>query len=293
MRRVIFALALAALLAAAGRVAAQAPSAAQRSSDAAAGAAADAAGTARPRIVASPERPSPPLSGSAFQSAETRQREADEFSNPAFLWVEEGRRIWGAPAGAVGRSCASCHGPPEGRMSGVATRYPRVEARGAATPHLVNLEGQINICRTERQQALPLAYESKELLALTTLVASQSRGMPRGVEVGGAAAPFFEAGRTFWQTRQGQLDLACTQCHDQLAGRRLRGDRISQGQSDGWPAYRLEWQGLGSLHRRLRACSLGVRAEVLDFGASKYLALELYLAWRGEGLPLSAPGLRR
>jgi sulfur-oxidizing protein SoxA len=81
--------------------------------------------------------------------------------------------------------------------------------------------------------------------------------------------------------------------HDENWGKRLRGDVISQGQSHGWPAYRLEWQTMGSLHRRLRACSLGVRAEVLDYGAREYLALELYLAWRGEGLPMESPGVRR
>ena len=104
---------------------------------------------------------------------------------------------------------------------------------------------------------------------------------------------YFEAGRTFYETRQGQLNLACGQCHADNAGKRLRGDVISQGQTDGWPAYRLEWQTMGSLHRRLRACSLGVRADVLDYGAPEYLALELYLAWRGEGLPIDSPGVRR
>ena len=89
------------------------------------------------------------------------------------------------------------------------------------------------------------------------------------------------------------MNVACTQCHDGNVGRRLRGDPLSQGQSDGWPAYRLEWQTLGSLSRRLRACSLGVRAEILPYGAPEYLALELYLAWRGEGLPLTSPGVRR
>ena len=97
----------------------------------------------------------------------------------------------------------------------------------------------------------------------------------------------------FTSNASAQLNVACAQCHDAIVGKRLRGDTISQGQTDGWPAYRLEWQTLGSLQRRLRACSLGVRAEILDFDAPEYLALELYLAWRGDQLPLSAPGVRR
>ena len=65
------------------------------------------------------------------------------------------------------------------------------------------------------------------------------------------------------------------------------------GIGTGYPAYRLEWNGLGSLHRRLRACSLGVRATQFDYGSDEYLALELYLAVRAKGLALEAPGLRR
>jgi hypothetical protein len=33
---------------------------------------------------------------------------------------------------------------------------------------------------------------------------------------------------TFWSQRRGQLDLACSQCHDDLAGRHLHGGVISQ-----------------------------------------------------------------
>lgn len=85
----------------------------------------------------------------------------------------------------------------------------------------------------------------------------------------------------------------CGQCHDDNAGRRLRGDVISSGVGTGYPAYRLEWNTLGSLHRRLRACSLGVRATQFDYGSREYHALELYLAVRARGLPVESPGLRR
>ncbi len=241
-------------------------------------------------IAQTADRPASPQPGRAFQSAETQKLEADEAQNPATLWIEEGAKLWAQPQGTAVKSCASCHGAAATALQGVAARYPRFDA-GAGT--LLNLEGRINRCRSTQQSAAPLAYESNHMLALTTLVAHQSKGVPRKVEIDGPAAPYYAAGKAFWQTRQGQLNLACTQCHDDNAGKMLRGDRISQGHSDGWPAYRLEWQTLGSLHRRLRACSLGVRADVLDFGAPEYLALELYLAWRGEGLPLSAPGVRR
>ena len=236
------------------------------------------------------DRPSPPLAGRTIQSAETQTLEADEAANAGFLWIERGATLWRNGEGAAAQSCGSCHGAAETAMKGVAARYPVVDGR---TGQLLNIEGRINQCRVERQTMPPLTYEADELLALTAYVALQSNGVPRKVVIDGAAKPVFERGKAFYETRQGQLNLACGQCHDDNAGKRLRGDRISQGQTEGWPAYRLEWQTLGSLHRRLRACSLGVRAEVLDAGSPEYLALELYLAWRGEGLPIRVPGVRR
>ena len=236
------------------------------------------------------DRPAVPLSGTTFQSAATQALQADDGANPGMLWVEQGQKLWSQPAGAQNKACATCHGDATQSMKGAATRYPQVEPKSAA---LLNIEGRINRCRTGHQSAPAFAYESQDLLALTAFITLQSRGTPRSVTIDGAAAPYFEAGRAFFMTRQGQLNLSCAQCHDDSVGRKLRGDTISQGQTSGWPGYRLEWQTVGSLHRRLRACSLGVRAEILDYGSAEYLALELYLAWRSKDLPLEAPAVRR
>lgn len=175
-------------------------------------------------------------------------------------------------------------------MKGVAARYPQTESASGA---LLNLEGRINSCRSRYQGAEALAYESNELLGLTAMIAWQSQGMPVAVSVEGLARPFFEAGERLWHERQGQMNLSCAQCHDANVGRRLRGDTISSAVPTGYPVYRLEWQGMGSLHRRLRACQLGVRAVQFPQGAPEYLALELYLAWRAAGEPIQTPGMRR
>ena len=240
--------------------------------------------------IAADDRPSPAKPGRDFQSAETQRLQDDDGANLGMLWVEQGAGLWQKAEGRAQKSCVGCHQDAAVSMKGVAARYPMVDAESAK---LLNIEGRINQCRSQRMGAAPLAYEGNELLALTSFVAYQSRGLRRQAIIDGAANPFFEAGRALYRTRQGQLNLACTQCHDESWGKRLRGDVISQGHTHGWPAYRLEWQAMGSLHRRLRACSLGVRAQVLDYGAPEYLALELYLAWRGEGLPMESPGVRR
>jgi sulfur-oxidizing protein SoxA len=175
-------------------------------------------------------------------------------------------------------------------MRGVAARYPRVDP---ASGELLDLEGRINRCRTGHMRAEPLRYESNELLSLTTYVAMQSRGAPTEVVVDGPARAHFEAGRAYYYERHGQMNLSCAHCHEANWDKRLFSEAITQGQPNAYPAYRLEWQTLGSLQRRLRACLSGVRAEMLPYGSPQYLDLELFLAWRAQGLPVETPGVRR
>jgi L-cysteine S-thiosulfotransferase len=207
------------------------------------------------------------------------------------LWVSQGAKLWSTPPDAAGaKSCAGCHGDATASMKGAAARYPQVDT---ASGQLLNLEGRINQCRTVRQGQPALAYETDELLGLTAFVAHQSRGLALSPQFDGPAAPFFEAGKAFYFQRQGQLNVSCAQCHDDQVGRHLRGDTISSGLTGAYPAYRLDWQKAGSLHRRLRACSLGVRAVQLPAGSPEYLALELYLNWRGTGSVVETPGIRK
>lgn len=223
-----------------------------------------------------------------FLSPDLRALQDDPSRHPGWLWIDTGEALWrAAPAG--GRpSCQGCHGDITG-MRGVATHYPQV----AQTGDLLNLEGRIESCRSGHQQAPAFGYESEALLSLTAAVALQSRGLPVSVATDGPAARFVAEGRRLYTLRQGQLNLSCAQCHDDHVGRRLRGDVISSGVGTGFPAYRLEWNTMGSLHRRLRACSLGVRATQFPLGGQEYLALELYLAARATGLPVETPGIRR
>jgi sulfur-oxidizing protein SoxA len=228
-------------------------------------------------------------SGYDFMSRETRAMQDDDAANPGLLWVLEGESLWKQPAGPAGRACADCHGQARASMKGVAARHPSFDA-GQGRP--VNLEGRINRCRTDRQQAPPLPHESRPLLALTAYVARQSRGLPIAVADDEQTRPFLESGRAAFHRRQGQLNLACSQCHDDNWGRRLAGNVIPQAHPTGYPLYRLEWQGLGSLQRRLRNCLIGMRAAAYDYGAPELVDLEIYLMWRARGMPLETPAVR-
>lgn len=238
----------------------------------------------------SPERPTPPKSGLEFSSADVRSLQADDFANPGMLWVTRGEKLWREPAGRVAKACADCHADAAKSMKGVAARYPRIDA---VSGNLVNLGGRINRCRESKQQADAFAPETEELLGITAYVAHQSRGMPVTLALDPGLRALLERGREHYHRRIGQMNLACTHCHDRNWGKQLAAETISQGHSNAYPAYRLGWQSVGSIARRIRACFYGVRAQMPEYGAPELLEIELYLAVRGQGLPLEVPGVRR
>jgi L-cysteine S-thiosulfotransferase len=205
-------------------------------------------------------------SGLEYSSVEIRRLQASDAENPGMLWVDAGEKRFAA-------QCASCHAS----MKGVAARYPRVVGGKVLT-----LEAMV-------RHRVPFAYESDELLGLTAYIAYQSRGLP----IGGHLSPGdVESGKSEYYRRRGQMNLACTHCHDANAGKRLGPETVSEGQPNGYPTYRLRWQTLGSLERRLRACFSGIHAEMPPYGDPLLAELEAYLAWRGRGLPIEAPAVR-
>jgi sulfur-oxidizing protein SoxA len=216
----------------------------------------------------------------------------DDTANPGMLFVQLGEQLWAKPAGAANKACAGCHAP--GSMQGVAARYPAIpkDTAGKDVGRPVDLEGRINLCRTANQQAEPFAAESRELLALEAYVAFQSRGQPIAPPADPRLGPIREQGAEIYRRRQGQLNLSCAICHDDNAGKKLAGVTIPEAHPTGYPIYRLEWQALGSLKRRLRNCLVGIRAEAYAYDAPEYVALEVYLMDRARGMVLDAPGVR-
>ncbi|QOZ24557.1 sulfur oxidation c-type cytochrome SoxA [Bradyrhizobium sp. CCBAU 51753] len=228
-------------------------------------------------------------SGYSFMGPDSKAMQDDDTANPGMLWVLDGEALWQRKAGTASKSCADCHNDARVSMKGIAAHYPAFD-KTLGKP--VDLEGRINLCRSNHQQAPPLAYESRELLALTAYVAEQSRGMPIAAGDDPELAPFVAKGHELFTQRQGQLNLACANCHDDNWDRKLAGAPITQGQPTGYPLYRLEWQSLGSLQRRLRACITGIRAQAYDFGSPELVELELYLMSRARGMNLETPAVR-
>jgi sulfur-oxidizing protein SoxA len=219
----------------------------------------------------------------------TRAMQRDDAANPGMLWVRDGEATWSRPDGDARRACADCHGDARTSMRGAAARPPRWDA---ASGRAFGLSERIAACRERHQRAPRGAPDGPERLALAAYVAHASRGLPLEPDPDPRLEPARERGRRLVERRMGQLDLSCAECHDARWGARLGGSTIPQGHPNGYPLYRLEWQSLGSLQRRLRNCMTGVRAEPWAAGSDEMRSLEVYLAWRDRGLPLEAPAVR-
>ena len=228
-------------------------------------------------------------SGYAFMAPATQALQDDDSQNPAMLWVKDGEATWHRAEGSANKSCASCHGDAKKSMRGVAARFP---AYSTSLGHVVNLQQQVNMCRTTHQNAKALPFENQTLVGLESFIALQSRGMPTKPPAEPKLAEVQKKGELLFQQRVGQLDLSCHDCHSAQAGRSLAGNVIPQAHPTGYPLYRLEWQGVGGLQRRLRNCMVGVRAEPYVYGSSDMVALEAYLARRAEGMKWEAPAVR-
>jgi sulfur-oxidizing protein SoxA len=240
----------------------------------------------------------PRRSGADFMTPALQAMQADDQANPALLWVADGRALWQARAGSAQKSCADCHGEIATAMRGVAARYPAFDAL-AAQP--VTLPQRIALCRERHQGVAADARQrpgqvgqsdADPALALEAAIAIESRGQPIAPPVDPRLDAWRERGRELYGQRIGQLNLSCSNCHDTYAGQRLGGSMIPQAHPTGYPLYRLEWQALGGLARRIRACTVGVRAQSFADDSPEQTALVVFLMQRAAGMTIDAPGLR-
>jgi len=229
------------------------------------------------------------MSGWRFRSEGTQAMQADDFDNPAMAAVDGALEAWNTVEGEKGKSCASCHGDVEESMVGIRAVYPKWNEKAG---EVRTLAMQINDCRENQMGADKYGYTSGDMAAMEALITVQSRGMPVNVAIDGPAAATWEQGKELYYTRTGQLELSCANCHEDNYGNMIRADHLSQGQINGFPAYRLKNTKLNTVHDRFKGCVRDTRAETFKPGGPEFIALELYVASRGNGLSVEGPSVR-
>lgn len=227
-------------------------------------------------------------SGWTFRTPETQALQMDDFDNPGMIFVDQGMDSFAAVDGSEGKSCASCHDGPEA-FKGLRAKLPKYnEAAG----EVWTMEMYVNDCREKRMGAEAWGWKSQPMLNMNALISVQSRGMPVDVQIDGPAQSTWAKGKEMYYTRYGQLELSCASCHEQNYDNYIRADHLSQGQTNGFPVYRLKQANLITQHNRFRGCVRDTRAETFKEGSPEFIALELYVASRGNGLSVEAPSVR-
>jgi sulfur-oxidizing protein SoxA len=229
------------------------------------------------------------LSGYAYLTPEMQELQDDEFGNPGQLTVDQGHTLFAA-AGARRQSCSSCHG--DGGSDLDSKRIASYPLYDPDHDRPLTLRGQVLQCWAERLGNPPLAYADERALQLETFVRSRARGETVAVEIDENLQPFYDAGEKLYRTRWGQVDIACHQCHDYHAGGTFRGQVLSQGQSNGFPAYRFTTGHTVGLQERITECLTSLRAEPYPAGSEEYLSLEVYMGVRSNGLKIETPAIR-
>ena len=228
------------------------------------------------------------MSGWLFRGTETRAMQADDFDNPGMIFVEQAQEAWMTAEGSEGKSCSSCHNDLDS-MAGVKATYPKWNEEAG---EVRTLQRQMNDCRTEHMGAEAGGYDKTPAMNMEAALASVSRGMPVNVAIDGPAQSTWELGKELYYTRTGQLELSCANCHEDSYGMMIRADHLSQGQINGFPVYRLKNTKLNGVHSRFKGCVRDTRAETYKPGSAEFVALELYVASRGNGLSVEGPSIR-
>lgn len=229
------------------------------------------------------------ISGWLFRTSETQSLQMDDFDNPGMIFVDQAMDDWGTAVGSEGKSCADCHGAVEDSMEGVRAVYPKWNETAGEVRTVAQM---INECRTDRMGADALGYTSAAMARMEALISMQSRGMPVNVAIDGPAQETWEWGKELYYTRTGQLQMSCANCHEDNYGNNIRADHLSQGQINGFPVYRLKNAKLTTPHGRFKGCVRDTRAETYGTGSDAFVALELYVASRGNGLSVEGVSVR-
>ena len=228
-------------------------------------------------------------SGYEFIKPTTRAMQDDEFENPGMLTVEQGRELFNIKQDGASKACAECHGEDGLELDTKSiARYPIYSEKQGG---IVTLQKSISNCRNNIGSK-PLSINHPELIALETFVRNRASGEAVNVQTDGPMTELLKKGEKIYQTRYGLIDMSCQHCHTFYPGQMIRGQKISQGQGNGFPAYRLDIGEMSNLHQRIQQCLTSMRAEPFADDSDEIKNLGAYLMSRSNGLKIETPAVR-
>ena len=224
----------------------------------------------------------------AFDADSKSQYDAIMEFPPFEADIDKGRKLWETPF-KNGKTYADCL-PNGGKQ--IAGNFPMFDD---AAGKVVTLSDAINACRTANGEEAYKVADAKTMGLLTAYMRTLSDGMLMNIKVEGPKAlAAYEDGKKSFYSRAGQLNFACSSCHVQNAGNRLRSELISPaiGQAVHWPVFR-GGDSLVTLQGRYVGCYKSVRAISAPAGSTKLNNLEYFHSAISNGLPMKASVFRK
>ena len=172
--------------------------------------------------------------------------------------------------------------------------YPKFDDKQGK---VVTLEAAINDCLKANGQK-PWNIKKGKMADLEAYFAAKSKeaGKKVNIKIGSeAAAAAYERGKKIYYSQRGYLKLSCANCHVQGAGQRVRREYLSPllGHMTHFPVYRLKWQGLGTMERRIGGCEKN-QGEQPHKANSQWVAEMMYfMGYMSNGLPVDGPDIRK
>jgi len=233
----------------------------------------------------------------------------DPWSNPALLDADRGEALWKEKRGPKAASLEACDlGKGAGKVEGAFAELPRYFGDA---DRVMDLESRLVWCMERLQGFAPkdilkrpyskANQSGTELEALTTYVASKSRGLKFSPRLEHAKEKEMLAmGETLFFRRQGPMDFSCSTCHAD-AGRRIRlqslpflGKPEEARQVVGeWPAYRVSQGTVMTMQHRIADCYWQMRLPLIDYGSDVTVALTMFLVNQAKGGEITAPTIKR
>ena len=229
------------------------------------------------------------VNGPYSMDAELRKQwEAIDDFPPYDFAIDRGKQMF-ATAFKNGKTYGDCF-PDKG--IGIRQNYPYFDDKNG---EVITLELALNRCR-EANGEEPYSYVKDEMASLTAYMAFTSRGKPFDIKIPNdpRALAAYEKGAEYFYARRGQLNFSCASCHVQNPGNHIRTEVLAPalGIVAAMPIYRSEWNGMGTMSRRLVTCNSQVGGVPLKPQDELYRDVEYYLSYMSNGLPISGPGTR-
>lgn len=236
-----------------------------------------------------------------------KYREMLEDGNPAELFEMKGEELWAQKRGPKNATLEQCDlGLGPGVIKGAFVQMPRYFKD---TGKVQDLESRLLTCmetlqgfNAEEIAKAPFGRgEKANLTAITTYVATASKGMPFNLPNSTVQEKtMYEVGKRLFFMRGGPHDFSCATCHGE-DGKRIRLQdlpNLTKNPGDGigfaaWPAYRVSNAQMWTMQHRLNDCYRQQRFPEPKFGSDATIALGVYMGVNAKGAESIVPAIKR